>query len=126
MEQLLNFIAKISPIQEKTWEKVQKLFIQEKLVNQAYFSRAGHYAKKIAFLETGIVRAFYRNEKGEEYNKHFSTAPAIIGGYSSLITGEVTQINLQVLTDCQLWVATYTDFCQLYDTHTDLERVGED
>jgi hypothetical protein len=69
-----------------------KLFIYDELKKGEFFIKEGQYAKEIAFLETGIVRAFYINKKGQEYNKHFFVAPSIIGSYASLISKQENEV----------------------------------
>ena len=88
------------------------------------FIREGQTAKEIAFLESGIVRAFYRNSEAIEYNKHFFINPCFIGGYASLITKTPNQINQQALTDCNILVAKFADIEALYSSCPDIERAA--
>ena len=84
----------------------------------------GEYAQKLAFVETGVLRAYYRSPKGEEFNKLFFTNPAIVGAYSSLITGQQNMINIQCLTDCRLLQAPFGHILDLYETHPMVERLN--
>ncbi len=86
------------------------------------FIKTDKVAKKIGFLAEGIIRAFYRSDDGQEYNKHFFIAPCFIGGYASLITGQTNQINQQALTPCSVLEANYSGLTNLYNKHSDLER----
>lgn len=124
MIELRKFITSLSPIKESTWGKVSLLFTEKKLKKGNYFIEDQCIATKIAFLQSGVVRAFYRNDRGIEYNKHFFTSPCFIGGYSSLISGQPNQILQQALTDCRILAADFTQFSKLYDTFPDLERVA--
>jgi CRP-like cAMP-binding protein len=118
------FIHTISPITDKTWEHILPLLTAGSMKKGEYFIEEGQICHQIAFLESGVIRAFYRNTAGVEYNKHFFTAPTVIGGFSSLITGKVNVINQQALTECHIWTADYARFCRLYNQFPDLERVG--
>ena len=124
MIKLQQYFNSISQISEPTWAVVSKLFRLKTLKKHDYFIREGEMAREIAFLESGLVRAFYRNNEGVEYNKHFFISPCFIGAYASLITGQKNQINQEALTECRIWVANYTDLQSLYDAHPDLERVS--
>ena len=119
-----DFINSLSIVKEDTWEKVSSLFVQMDLKKGNFFVNEKRVATKIAFLQKGVLRAFYKNEKGTEYNKHFFTPPCFVGGYSSLISGKQNQILQQALTDCSLLVADFNKFSKLYDTCPDLERVA--
>ncbi|MFD1771333.1 Crp/Fnr family transcriptional regulator [Sphingobacterium suaedae] len=124
MEALYQYLNTISPIRSETWHKVRLLFTETTLKKGEYFIKEGHYANRIGFLSTGVVRAFYRNVDGVEYNKHFFTPQNLLGGYSSLVTKTQNKINLQALTHCELLTAQYQDLENLFDYHQDFERFG--
>lgn len=123
MKDLYNFLYTISPIQENTWNEVKKLFTEHSLKKGEYFLQEGEVAKNFGFLKQGVVRAFYRNNEGVEYNKHFFTKNNMIGGYSSLVTQLPNTINQQALTDCDLLIGNYRKLIDLLDKHQDLERL---
>lgn len=114
----------VSPLRDSTIQKLEALFEKNTLLKGEHFLELGKVAKEIAFLEKGIVRAFYRNQEGQEYNKHFFVEGSFIGGYSSLITGLPNQISQEALTDCDIWVVNYTALTNLYDQCPDLERMA--
>ncbi len=89
-----------------------------------FFVKEGNCAQQIGFLKKGIIRAFFLNEEGKEYNKQFFMAPSIIGVYSSLITKQPAKIAQQALTDCEILVANYEELEKLYNKFHDLERLG--
>ena len=119
-----TFFNSLSPVSNESWEQFFALFTPKILKKGDYFITSGQTAKEIGFLETGVVRAFYRNNEGTEYNKHFFVNPCFIGGYSSLITGTPNQINQQALTECKILTAKYADIQSLYKTCPDIERAA--
>lgn len=121
---LKHFLHLLSPISEVSWQQVEPLFKQTTLKKGDYFIQQGQLATQFAFVQAGVIRGFYRDQQGKEYNKHFFVTPSIAGGYTSLITGKLNQISQQALTDCQLLEANYQRFTALYDTFPELERVG--
>jgi len=124
LEDLKTYFNNISPIRAHTWDQIQPLFTQQTLAKGEYFVVEGKIAQKIGFLQEGIVRAFYRNRDGAEYNKHFFTPNIMLGAFSSLVTRTPNKINQQALTDCKLLTANYADITALYDNHQDIERVS--
>ncbi len=98
-------------------------FVPSELKKGAYFIRSGQYAKEIAFLESGIVRAFYINSEGKEYNKTFFSAPSIIGSYAALISGQKNQVAQQALTDCKIWKASFQKIEELSSDNIEIERL---
>ncbi|PTB96923.1 Crp/Fnr family transcriptional regulator [Marivirga lumbricoides] len=122
MIDLKTFFNSLSPISTESLEKFSLLFTPKILKKGDYFITDGQIAKEIGFLESGIIRAFYRNNEAIEYNKHFFINPCFIGGYASLITGTPNQIIQQALTECKIQVAKFADIQNLYETSPDIER----
>ena len=85
MESLKQYFNSISPLSENTWKEIALLFKKETLSKNEYFVEERQYAKQIAFLEKGIVRAFFTNSEAKEYNKQFFVGPSLIGAYTSLL-----------------------------------------
>jgi len=124
MTDLKTFFNSLIPVSTQSWDRFAALFTPKFLKKGDYFITDGQTAKEIGFLESGIVRAFYRNNEAIEYNKHFFVNPCFIGGYASLITKTPNQINQQALTDCNIQTARYGDIQTLYETCPDIERAS--
>ena len=123
MNNFVEFFNQFSPLSAETLALVGTVFTYDELQRDEFFVREGHVAKEIAFLETGIVRAFYTNKKGKEYNQHFFVAPSIIGAYASLISKQETRIPQQALTDCKIWRASFATIENLSENNYEIERL---
>lgn len=124
MEELRAYFNGISVLSDSTWTKILPLFRERKIKRREYFVRENELAKEIAFLKTGVVRAYFTNYEGKEYNKQFFVEPAIIGAYTSLLTGKSNIIAQQALTDCVVYTCNYKSLTDLYISHPDLERLA--
>lgn len=124
MEELIAYIAKISPIKGATIDALQRCFEPMKLNKNEFFVREGEYAQRIGFLKQGVVRAFFLNQEGKEYTKQFFVEGSIIGAYSSLLSKRPNRIAQQALTDCQILVADFNEIEKLYDQFHEIERLG--
>jgi CRP-like cAMP-binding protein len=124
MTDFKKFFYNLSSVSTENWDKFSVLFKPIVLKKGEYFIQEGQTANELAFLENGIVRVFYRNDKGVEYNKQFFVNPCLIGGYSSLITKLPAQINQQALTDCNILVAKYSEIQAFYLNSHEIERVA--
>ena len=80
-------------------------------------------AREIAFLESGLVRAYYLNGEGKEYNKTFFSAPGIIGSYASLISKQKNKVAQQALTDCKIWRTSFHHIEAHSKDNIELERL---
>lgn len=122
MEALKKYIHNISSIKEETWEALKQIFKERVLKKGEYFVREGESSRKFAYLKSGIVRGFYQNDEGVEYNRSFFVTPAFIGNYASLITNKPSLSSQQALTDCRILVSSYNELENLYNAYADLER----
>lgn len=122
MNELKDYFNSISILHETTWERILPFFSEHKLAKHEYFARENKTAYQIAFLKTGVVRAFFINQEGKEYNKQFFVGQSIIGAYTSLLTGNANLIAQQALTDCLVYTCDYKLLTNLYDECPDLER----
>ncbi|MEQ9401975.1 MAG: Crp/Fnr family transcriptional regulator [Cyclobacteriaceae bacterium] len=123
MENLFTFFNNTFPLSEKTLSMMSELFVFDELKKGEYFIKKGQYAKEIAFLETGIVRAYYIDNTGKEYNKQFFTAPSIIGSYASLISKQKNEVAQQALTDCKIWKAPFDKIEKFSEGNYEIERL---
>jgi len=121
---LKQYFNSISPLSEETWKEVSLLFKQKHLYANDYFVEESKPAREIAFLEKGIVRAFFTNKESKEYNKQFFVGPSIIGAYTSLLTKEKNLIPQQALSECVIWVAQYCEVENLFTKFHEFERLG--
>jgi len=100
------------------------LFQPISLLKGDHYARTGQTAKKLAFVEKGLLRAYYQSPEGEQFNKIFFSNPAIVGAYTSLITREKNQINIECLTDCEMVEADFQKILDLYEAHPMIERLN--
>ena len=124
MEKLKIYIDRISPLSQETFNSFSQLFKPLNLKEEEFFIEEGKYAQEIGFLETGIVRAFFLNQEGKEYNKQFFVGPTLIGAYTSLLTKQKNKIAQKTLTECKIWKAPFHEIEKLYSKYHDLERLG--
>lgn len=124
MIHLKDFFNRISLLQGKTWDMLEPFFHYTTLSKHEYFVRENEIARKIAFLESGVVRAYFLNHEGQEYNKQFFVGPSSIGGYTSLLTGKPNLIPQQALTDCTIRTIEYKIITGNYNNFPDLERLA--
>ncbi len=123
MENLLTFFQKTTSLSEKTIGLMGDFFVFDELKKGEYFIRKGQFAKEIAFLESGIVRAYYVDKNGKEYNKHFFSPSSIIGSYASLISKQQNKVAQQALTDCKIWKVSYAKIEELSAVNHEIERL---
>ncbi|MFK7732534.1 MAG: Crp/Fnr family transcriptional regulator [Pseudomonadales bacterium] len=123
MNKLLAYLKQLGSPSEQTLSVLAANIRPDTLKKGEYFIAEGEYANEIAFLESGVVRAFYVNSEGKEYNKTLFTANAIIGSYAALISKEKNRLPQQALTDCKIWRMKFALIEQLSEDDVEVERL---
>ncbi|MFG4003318.1 Crp/Fnr family transcriptional regulator [Flavobacterium aquidurense] len=124
MDELKTYLEKLIRFTEEESQIFTSLFQEVQLKKLSYFVQEGEYSSKLAFLSKGVMRAFFRNGTGDEYNKTFFTPQNFAAAYSSITTKKKSQINIQCLTDCKLLVADFDKITSLYDQYPNIERLA--
>ncbi|WP_281612700.1 Crp/Fnr family transcriptional regulator [Flammeovirga sp. SubArs3] len=121
---LKDTLKNIVSFDPETLELLVNQFSEVPFSKGSSFAKKGEYSRKIAFVKSGVLRAYYSNEQAEEYNKTFFTENHFVGAYSSLITQQKNLIDIDCLTDCCLLVANYKRITDLYDQYPQVERLS--
>ena len=122
MNLLKDYLNSLVPFTEFEMEAMMHLFTKRRLSKNEYFAKEGEYSSQLAFLVSGVMRAFFRGQDGHEYNKTFFTTGHFVGAYSSLVTQKQNLINIQCLTEVDFWVVDYNALTSLYMEYPKIER----
>lgn len=91
--------------------------------------REGEVSKHIAFIESGILRSYYYSSESEEVTYCFIFQDTLVTAYTSWITQQASQENLQALTDMELILISRAQLDQLEATYPNwirfFKRVAE-
>ena len=124
MNEFKEYLNKITNFTKGEMELFLSLFSEKHFKKNEYFASEGEYSSKIGFISKGVVRAFYRNNKGNEYNKTFFSKIGFIGAYSSLVSNQKNKINLQCLTNCSFYIADFSEIKKRYNSNPKIERLA--
>jgi len=124
MDELEKYLNELVHFTKSEMELFLLLFSEKSIERNDFFAVEGEYSSEFAFIRSGVMRAFYRNKEGSEYNKTFFTNHSFVGAYSSLVSGHKNMINIQCLTDCTILQANYESMTKLYDSTPKIERLS--
>jgi len=124
MNEFKTYLNGLQPLAKDEMEAFLSLFSVKQLKKNEYLAIEGEYSTRLAFIKEGVMRAFYRNNDGNEYNKTFFTDNNFVGAYSSLVSGQKNLINIQCLTDCVVQMADFNKITALYNTNPKIERLA--
>ncbi|WP_281631474.1 Crp/Fnr family transcriptional regulator [Flavobacterium luteolum] len=121
---LKKYIEEQIHFNEEELDVFTSLFDEVSLKKNQYFATEGEFSSKLAYISSGVMRAFYRDKSGKEYNKTFFTSASFVAAYSSITSGEKNLINIQCLADCILLVADFKQISSLYPKYPKIESLA--
>lgn len=117
VDQFRQVIQSFTAVPESEWAKTQQLFKPVSLNKGDFFVRAGEIPKTLGFVVTGLLRLFYIDINGTEFNKSFSAENGFIAAYTGLLLQEPSRLFIEALEDSQLLVADYAAYLTLAEGH---------
>lgn len=77
------------------------------------FIKAGETPARIAYVQKGLFRYVYLNEKGDEFTKAIMAENNFISSYSAMVTGKPSFFSVEALEDSQILEIAWSDFIRL-------------
>ena len=117
MESLIQVLQTFTAVPDSEIKKAQQIFRPLSLQKGTNYVQAGDIPQTLGFVVNGLLRLFYIDEEGNEFNKSFCMENSFVAAYSSLLLQEPSRLFIETLEDTHLLVATHTDYVTLTDGH---------
>jgi len=79
---------------------------------------------EVVFIKKGILRSFFLNHQGDEITNCFAFENEFMASFSSFITQNVAQENIQALADTELEVLSRESLFKLYELGAHWQEIG--
>lgn len=122
-QEILKTLIQFGPLSPDAQADFLSLFSPRLIKRGEYFVREGTYSADLAYVRSGVLRAYYVDEKGNEYNKTFFPENTFAASLASILQNIPSFLNFDALTDTSLWVADYYKMMHLFSKHRDIETV---
>ena len=99
-----NYLKSFNILTDDEIENFILITTKRDLNKADYFIRQGETCKEVAFVLTGTFRSFYISDKGEEITYCITFPNNLMTAYSSFITGQSTDENIQAITSVALLI----------------------
>ncbi|KIO52044.1 Crp/Fnr family transcriptional regulator [Flavobacterium hibernum] len=96
----------------KTLKKGELLLLENQISNEIYF------------IKKGILRSYFFNHQADEITNCFAFENEFMASFSSFITQEVAQENIQALVDTELQVISRESLEKLYSQGIHWQEIG--
>ncbi len=97
------------PLPTAELEQISTFFKPQALARNAFFLKAGQHAQQMGFIQSGLVREFFYHD-GREVTKWISGSGYFIVDLVSFLFGKTARVNIQALSDCELYTISKTDY----------------
>ena len=114
-------IDEIHQLGNECWLELEPLIYTKELEKNDYFSKEGQLTRDLGFVCNGILRIYYLNDKGEEWNKHFLQKNDFVA--SSISPEKKSITNIQALTETTILCAPYTELVKLSTKYKEINLV---
>ena len=125
-----TFLEKLVSIDNEEWNCIKKHLHLKKYKKRDILQHAGEVSKEIRFINSGIARMYYIDEKAKELtcqisanNKKLNIEDRFIGDYNSFLQQKPSNLFIEALSDCEIIEITYDDLKSLYKKIKKIETV---
>jgi len=118
---MLDTMKAYFPLKPETQASLATLAKPTNLAKGEYFLKSGDTPTSLAFVYSGLLRAFTTDVEGREYNKIFFAEGSFPAAMVALLTGEPSRFAIECLEDCQLLEINHAAYRQLLHESDDLK-----
>ena len=104
MEIFRQYLETFNVLNKDEINSLLELVCFRKLKKGDFFIREGEVNREVGFLLSGLIRSYSTSCSGVEITYCFRFPNEMIAAYSSFITGNKTEENLQAIADVELLV----------------------
>jgi CRP-like cAMP-binding protein len=116
MDDFIEYILQFGNLNKQQIDLITKKAKQATLHKDEYFSEAGKIPRYVGFVNEGIFRFCYYNNKGEEITNHFIDENHFVTDYQNFEAGLPSTEYVQAVTNSKLVVFSKQDWDELLNT----------
>lgn len=91
------------------WTQIFTHFCPIQLNKGERWVSAGDETGKVGLIYSGVLRLYYSDAQGREYNKSFNGPGQAVAPFAELLQGSLSRTYIEALTDSSLLVIEYKD-----------------
>lgn len=90
------------PLTKKDWAAWERFFVPRSIRKRQFFVQAGEVCTQFAFVNSGCLRQYSTDARGEEHVIQFGIRDWWIGDMQSFITGEPAAYSIDAVQDTEI------------------------
>ncbi|MEM1326524.1 MAG: Crp/Fnr family transcriptional regulator [Bacteroidota bacterium] len=100
------------------WKALGSNLYTKTIQKEQFFSKEQSATKEIAFMQSGLMRIYYLDPQGNEWNKKFLMADDFV--MASVNPSEQSKVFIQAIKETELVAISYADFLALAEKYPKL------
>ncbi|WP_306352693.1 Crp/Fnr family transcriptional regulator [Flavobacterium sp. '19STA2R22 D10 B1'] len=121
MKTLFSSLALLS---EKELDRLDGVLTHKILKKGEYLIEENQICNEIVFIKSGALRSFYRNNDGDEITNCITFENELMAAFSSFVTQNPTNENIQAIFDTELQVLHRDDLEKFYENSIEWQKLG--
>ncbi|MBA6314345.1 Crp/Fnr family transcriptional regulator [Cellulophaga baltica] len=120
----LNNIFNSNDFNKEELEAILPKFKQKAFKKNSFLLEQGKAANEYWFVESGFIRSFVLDIKGNDITTNFYSVDDIVIDWPSFFLRNPTRENIQALTDCVCWQLDFDTFQKLFHSIESFREQG--
>ncbi len=121
---LQDYLKNIKTMSDEKADLISSYFIKKSFPKETILIQEGKTSKHSYFLESGIIRCYIIDLKGNEVTTRFFSAPDFLNDYLSFFEQKPSEENYELLTDCTLYSISYDNVQHCFHTIPEFREWG--
>ncbi|MDP4264575.1 MAG: Crp/Fnr family transcriptional regulator [Bacteroidota bacterium] len=113
LDYLKKTLLSFADSRDRDLQELEQLFTLKTYKKNDFFLKEKNISKNIGFVVSGILREFYTDKDGREYNKTFCLPGYFTGSYYDLSSAKPSVVSIQAMTDVKILVMSYSEYKRL-------------
>ncbi len=121
---LKDFILSVVNLPDDVLAEMLLAFTPTHLPKGTQILQQGKTCKKLFYIEKGLARSYYYNDKGKDVTVWFFSDNNIMVSVESFFQQKPSLYHMELLEDSTLYYIDYQKLQQLFDQYHGIERFG--
>ena len=124
LDRLRDAVARWTTVPEPLWPEFAGLFQVRHLAAGEHAALGGGPLRDVFFVADGLLRLYYTDAKGCEWNKAFVPEGGFAGSLAAYAGAGSSPYSIQAIETSTILAAPWSGLAALYDRHPAFERLG--
>lgn len=122
---MISYFDSFKILSENELNELENHLICRTLNKNDFLIKEGQICNEIVFIRSGVLRSFYINHDGNEITNCLTFENELMSAFSSFITQQATDQNIQAVVDTELLVLKKNDLELLYESNLAWQKMGK-